>query len=744
MSVEFSDERISAYLDGELTAAERAEVDALLASNPELRQLVDELRALRSSLQNLPRATLGGGFSDRVMQRALAAAAHQQDSPIAADPNVPTITAGNQAQELALRQAMQLRRWRLAFFSAASAAALMLALLVVTNNDRLISLAAPGNDRGVAPMSSAPTDGAMYFSTATQEPEGASYKFAPTMTGPASGLVDPQESPDFGSEVAGSEELFRKQMAERAELQQDKRLLNTAPDDNRQPKGEAAKSAMLAKSAARDSRRDEHENRAVAPVAPKTADSRMGRRFMAPDDAPLPPPGAPIRGGLESGSPGGLGAPGMGGMGGAGVARGGAVPQNFDAEGGRPKKGVNASPRAAGGLEQQPAPGASVAANQANPLAPAPARPAQSGRENGEAAASTMRDKEHRDRDLERDEKLALKAAKERIAPETRESYVVRVALPDDELHQKQFADSLKNRGVDLSRVVGDAAKQQQDYREVLSHAVAQGGGSIVQVRTTRKQAAKLIAEMGQKDDAVKLYALQSWSKDEASRSLAESSTEAAANTSVAQNGTRTAAKSEHDTTAGGGAAKPNAGDKPVAKPGDKPPTENNPKIEKGQTEAAQAADVGIWALAVPGVSLKRNDVAQLNLLKRKATETPSDEQPTAKDKAELRVDAKSGGDAKPDTNAKPVADGNPVAGAKPGSDAKPSDGTKLVADPQQAAGAKPAANAKPGAGNPPTKDQPAVLTVKDASEDELVDVILVIDVAPSKAPTAKPASSSP
>lgn len=64
------DELISAYLDGEVTADERAKVERLLAADPRSRQLLEELRALRGSLASLPRHALEADFSDRVMEAA--------------------------------------------------------------------------------------------------------------------------------------------------------------------------------------------------------------------------------------------------------------------------------------------------------------------------------------------------------------------------------------------------------------------------------------------------------------------------------------------------------------------------------------------------------------------------------------------------------------------------------------------------------------------------------------------------
>jgi len=56
---EFDDELLSAYVDGELTAAERALVEERLRSDPAAAALVDELRSLSSTIKSLPRETLG-------------------------------------------------------------------------------------------------------------------------------------------------------------------------------------------------------------------------------------------------------------------------------------------------------------------------------------------------------------------------------------------------------------------------------------------------------------------------------------------------------------------------------------------------------------------------------------------------------------------------------------------------------------------------------------------------------------
>ena len=55
---------LSAYLDGELTDAERAEVEAFLAQDADARQLLDDLRATVAGLKALPRARASDEFAD--------------------------------------------------------------------------------------------------------------------------------------------------------------------------------------------------------------------------------------------------------------------------------------------------------------------------------------------------------------------------------------------------------------------------------------------------------------------------------------------------------------------------------------------------------------------------------------------------------------------------------------------------------------------------------------------------------
>ncbi|MHB8972172.1 MAG: anti-sigma factor family protein [Pirellulaceae bacterium] len=70
MTSPFSDELISAYLDGELTVQEQAYVEEQLRENADLRRMCDELRALRATLQAMPVAEPPANFAERILRQA--------------------------------------------------------------------------------------------------------------------------------------------------------------------------------------------------------------------------------------------------------------------------------------------------------------------------------------------------------------------------------------------------------------------------------------------------------------------------------------------------------------------------------------------------------------------------------------------------------------------------------------------------------------------------------------------------
>lgn len=69
-AAKFDDELLSAYLDDELAAEERARVEERLAADPAARQLLEELRAVSRTMKELPVATLGADLRESVLRRA--------------------------------------------------------------------------------------------------------------------------------------------------------------------------------------------------------------------------------------------------------------------------------------------------------------------------------------------------------------------------------------------------------------------------------------------------------------------------------------------------------------------------------------------------------------------------------------------------------------------------------------------------------------------------------------------------
>ncbi|HLA85352.1 MAG TPA: zf-HC2 domain-containing protein [Thermoguttaceae bacterium] len=82
MNEPLHDEWLSAYLDDELSAEERARVEQWLTDDPAARRRLDELRAVGASLKSLPAYRLDEDLSDRVLRAA--------ERRILAEPTAPT------------------------------------------------------------------------------------------------------------------------------------------------------------------------------------------------------------------------------------------------------------------------------------------------------------------------------------------------------------------------------------------------------------------------------------------------------------------------------------------------------------------------------------------------------------------------------------------------------------------------------------------------------------------------------
>jgi anti-sigma factor RsiW len=114
---------LSAYLDRELTDAERAEVEARLEASAEWRAELADVRAARDALRGLPDRDAPAGFWDAV----LAIVAADDDAPARDDDVVVPITVARSHPR---------RRWAWVAASAAAVAAVV-AIVVVPHRDEV-------------------------------------------------------------------------------------------------------------------------------------------------------------------------------------------------------------------------------------------------------------------------------------------------------------------------------------------------------------------------------------------------------------------------------------------------------------------------------------------------------------------------------------------------------------------------------------------------------------------------------
>ncbi len=99
------DELLSAYLDDELSPAERAEVEKLLATDPAARRSLEQLRAVSEQVRSLPRQNLGEDLSKHALE--LAQQRRLQTSPVfdtSDDPASPLPTGEPFARRLLSRR----------------------------------------------------------------------------------------------------------------------------------------------------------------------------------------------------------------------------------------------------------------------------------------------------------------------------------------------------------------------------------------------------------------------------------------------------------------------------------------------------------------------------------------------------------------------------------------------------------------------------------------------------------------
>jgi anti-sigma factor RsiW len=129
------EELLSAYLDDELSAEDRARVERWLADDAEYRRLHDELLSLRSDLQALPRHQLREDLAPAVLRRV------EQQSQQSSTANTPAVPTAELPHRSGVAEWWSRRSGRTIFWPAvAVAAALMVALFNTRMDERDVAL----------------------------------------------------------------------------------------------------------------------------------------------------------------------------------------------------------------------------------------------------------------------------------------------------------------------------------------------------------------------------------------------------------------------------------------------------------------------------------------------------------------------------------------------------------------------------------------------------------------------------
>jgi anti-sigma factor RsiW len=114
---------LSAYLDGECTEEQRAWVEAQLESSPQLRAVLDDVRAARDAVRALPPRDAPPEFWSRILAPALVAFEAAAEAGSVAH-------AGRASIDLAARRRRKRARW-LSAVGGAAAAGLLAAVVLV-------------------------------------------------------------------------------------------------------------------------------------------------------------------------------------------------------------------------------------------------------------------------------------------------------------------------------------------------------------------------------------------------------------------------------------------------------------------------------------------------------------------------------------------------------------------------------------------------------------------------------------
>ena len=145
---------LSAYLDGEVTTAESAQVEQLLRDSDLYQQALEEMKVLRMGMQQLPKHELEEGFARSVLEKA----ERQQPVP---EPERIDRQRDRQTAESGSSRSWVSEHWQGLVLTLTTAAALLLAvrLMLPEQADDLVK----GND---------PADGNSITTTAPDQPKG--------------------------------------------------------------------------------------------------------------------------------------------------------------------------------------------------------------------------------------------------------------------------------------------------------------------------------------------------------------------------------------------------------------------------------------------------------------------------------------------------------------------------------------------------------------------------------------------
>ncbi len=305
MASSFSDDLISAYLDGELSAQEQAMVEAALRDSAELRRLCDELRTLRTALQAIPDEPPPAGLAERVLRQAERRMLLGPESAPGTDdavlqPQEDVATPASQSPAEPARRARSMwwsEHGRWVATCGASAAVLLLAVLILSN--RSPQFVATHTDSGAAESGGAFDSG---------EPMGTAAEVDDASIASAAAAEPSMPEP---SELTKQEEAATLELARTAGSSVPRPAASPSPRDERaEANHQSGASGQLASGMRSDSATTSPEP-ASPPLAPASADVSAseslgaagglggGGAVMGRDEGPgnATPKGAPSRGG---------------------------------------------------------------------------------------------------------------------------------------------------------------------------------------------------------------------------------------------------------------------------------------------------------------------------------------------------------------------------------------------------------------------------------------------------------------